>query len=127
MPPSGEPICETPDEAHSLLTVGPRTNHAPASAASQAPNAAKARLALLSKIRPPAAVATPGNLQPQPGGRVHPQGAGSVGELKIGPDERDECPPGAEHHQHDTAERAAASRNTQHASHAEPPLLQIAS
>jgi hypothetical protein len=60
VPPSGEPICEKPDEAHSLLTVGPTTNHAPASAASQAPNAAKARLALLSKIRPPAAVAAPG-------------------------------------------------------------------
>ena len=60
MPPTGEPICGKPDEAHSLLSVGPSTNHAPASAASQAPNAAKARLALLSKIRPPAAAATPG-------------------------------------------------------------------
>ena len=113
VPPTGEPICGNPDEAHSLLTVGPMMNHAPASAANQAPNAAKARLALVSKIRPPAAVSDAGNnLQPQPGRGVHPRGAGSVGETKIGPDERDKSSPCAEHDQHDAAERAAASRNT---------------
>ena len=78
VPPTGEPICGNPDEAHSLLTVGPMMNHAPASAANQAPKAAKARLALKSKIRPPAATATPGTISSHSRAGVYTHAASGV-------------------------------------------------
>jgi hypothetical protein len=49
-------------------------NQAPASAANQAPNAAKARLALPSKIRPPAAAAMPGTISSHSRAGVYTQG-----------------------------------------------------
>src|SRR3984893_7734135 len=65
VPPTGDPIPDTAPLFHSGLRVLPTANHAPANAASHAPNIAIGRRLVTRTMRPPTMVAAPGAISSQ--------------------------------------------------------------
>ena len=63
--PAGEPGSSVLAAGHSGMITMPSANHAPAAAASSAPNMASGRDALASRMIPPRNVATPGTISSQ--------------------------------------------------------------